>query len=66
MGRKAPYPVMSSAAQRCPLRRRMLPCVCLAAVAAPGRCPYREKTGTDFRRKTRQNPGLVALSAANR
>jgi hypothetical protein len=58
--------MVSSAALRCPLRRKMLPCVCLAAAAAPGQCPYLEKTGTDFRRKTRQNPGLVALSAANR
>jgi hypothetical protein len=66
MGRKAPYLAVSSAAPRCPLRRKMLPCPCLAAVAAPGRCPCREKTGTASARKTLKNPGLAALSAANR
>ena len=66
MGRKAPYLVVFSAAARCPLRRKMLPCPCLAAGAAPGRCPCREKTGTGFARKMLKNPGLVALSAANR
>jgi len=66
MGRKAPFSVPLSAAPRCPLRRKMLPCVCLAAVVAPGRCPCRVKTDTGFTRKTLKNPGLVALSAASR
>ena len=66
MGRKTSYVAAFSAAQHCPLRRKTLPCRCLAAVAAPGRCPCREKTGTGFARKTPKNPGLAALSAANR
>jgi hypothetical protein len=63
MGRKAPDLVFS-AAQRCPLRRKMLPCRCL--VAAPGRCPCRLTAPAGFERKILKDPDLAAVSAANR
>ncbi len=69
MGRKTPYTpylVAFSAAQRCPLRRQMLPCRCLAAVAAPGRCPCRVKPPAGFERKILEEPDLAAVSAGNR
>jgi hypothetical protein len=66
MGRKTPYRVVFAAAQRCPLRRKMLPCPCLAAVAAPGQCPCRVKAPTGFQRKILKDPDLAAVSVGNR
>jgi len=66
MGRKTSYVAAFSAAQHCPLRRKMLPCPCLAAVAAPGQCPCRVKAPTGFQRKILKDPDLPAVSVGNR
>jgi len=66
MGRKTSYVVAFSAAQHCPLRRKMLPCLCLTAVAAPSRCPCGVKPPAASERKILKHPDLAAVSAGSR